>query len=1102
MKSFLSLLVTGLVLAASTALAQFTPNRVVVLQTVDNSTGGAGTLVEYNRAGATTYQVVLPADSTTNSATSIVFGNLSGGGNQTLNHDITLSADGALIIVGGFANNFASVDASTGTQSPRVVATVKYNGVYARPFKSTTALSGATIRGTTSDGFGNFWGHGSTAATYLNGPTAVGTGACRTIDIVNGNICYTKAPGTSFGVYQVNGMPTTGGSAETLIIASSAMGSGSTPGGFAIPANPVVGSIAYLTDYNGSPNRGIGHYHWDGSTWVWDYNLLLAGTKPQHIAVDYSGPNPFVYVTPTGAVGNRLYAFDDTNSTAVQLTLATAPAGTVFRGVAITPTQPAAPAFTVQPVNTTNNYGGTAVFGPVSATAANPNAYTWLKGSVTLTDGPTGTGSVISGSTTETLTISGISGSDATTYYAVASNNGGSVTSTPAILALAGSSITTQLVSITNVAGTTASFHVVSGGPAPLTYAWQFGTTPVGDGPSPSGSGAVISGSSTDTLTITGVQDVDAGSYTVTVTDNSSAQSLSSATLTVVDPPGINTEPANQNKVVGATANFSVAATGGSLSYQWFKGATPLNNGATGLGSTISGAKSATLSIASVQSGDAGSYSVTVTNLAGSTNSTQATLTVGVLPSIAGLTSSTNVLGSDAVFSATVTAGTGPFTYTWRHNGTVMTDDGFHIFGSTTTSLGITNVDVTDHRLYALSVSNSYGGVTVSANLNVIIDTNHPNDVANLIIYDPFNYPEGPATAVGFYSWENVISIYNRVTGQPAFWSNTGGGLNSGVAAQDPATLYSSAARNGGLYPWPGIDCSAVNKWGFAGGGNNNHLKFGGVTNGAAYFSFIFTGDQGSAVNNGTFDTIAGFTSGISDGLGLNRDTWNYKLCTMADSSPGENNPPNVDGPGGFRLGVFKGNGSAISAASVNGQWASPHLLRGHPYFIVGCYKINSGGTSASDDVLSLWITPLSSTFGASEANVPAPDAGGTITNWNSNAAITEFAIRASGGSPFSKSISDLRIGKTWASVTNPYYPILKMANSPSDVTLSWPAKDSFGGFGYQLNTSTDAAGPYALDGNSPSPNGTTNVVTETPPSGNQFWLLYYPPRSGAFAVY
>src|SRR5436853_575696 len=79
------------------------------------------------------------------------------------------------------------------------------------------------------------------------------------------------------------------------------------------------------------------------------------------------------------------------------------------------------------------------------------------------------------------------------------------------------------------------------------------------------------------------------------------------------------------------------------------------------------------------------------------------------------------------------------------------------------------------------------------------------------------------------------------------------------------------------LYRWPGVDCNGANMWYWSSAANNNHLKFGGVsqTNGAAYFSCLFHVDQGSALSQGTFDIVAGFTSGDSVNGAANVDSWN-----------------------------------------------------------------------------------------------------------------------------------------------------------------------------------------------------------------------------------
>ncbi len=82
--------------------------------------------------------------------------------------------------------------------------------------------------------------------------------------------------------------------------------------------------------------------------------------------------------------------------------------------------------------------------------------------------------------------------------------------------------------------------------------------------------------------------------------------------------PAITTHPAGVTVTRGASASFSVAATGTApLSYQWLRNGSP-----------ITGATNSTYTIASTTSGDAGSYSVTVSNSSGSVTSNTATLTV------------------------------------------------------------------------------------------------------------------------------------------------------------------------------------------------------------------------------------------------------------------------------------------------------------------------------------------------------------------------------------------------------------------------------------------------------------------------------------------
>lgn len=89
-------------------------------------------------------------------------------------------------------------------------------------------------------------------------------------------------------------------------------------------------------------------------------------------------------------------------------------------------------------------------------------------------------------------------------------------------------------------------------------------------------------------------------------------------------PPSITVQPLPLAVGNGATAAFSVTATGSAPVYQWRRNAANLADNAR-----VSGAHSAHLTIANVNVDDAGSYDVVVTNDCGTVTSNGAQLTVG-----------------------------------------------------------------------------------------------------------------------------------------------------------------------------------------------------------------------------------------------------------------------------------------------------------------------------------------------------------------------------------------------------------------------------------------------------------------------------------------
>ena len=165
--------------------------------------------------------------------------------------------------------------------------------------------------------------------------------------------------------------------------------------------------------------------------------------------------------------------------------------------------------------------------------------------------------------------------------------------------------LTSQPQGQTVAQGSNAGFGVTAGGTASLGYQWRQ-------------NGTNIPGATASSYTRVNAQAADAGSYSVVVANASGSVTSSVAILTVNVPPDITTQPESQTANVGASAVFTVTATGTEpLAYQWRWN-----------GGDIGGATASSYTRSNVTMGDAGSYSVVITNVAGSITSSNAVLTV------------------------------------------------------------------------------------------------------------------------------------------------------------------------------------------------------------------------------------------------------------------------------------------------------------------------------------------------------------------------------------------------------------------------------------------------------------------------------------------
>jgi uncharacterized delta-60 repeat protein len=170
------------------------------------------------------------------------------------------------------------------------------------------------------------------------------------------------------------------------------------------------------------------------------------------------------------------------------------------------------------------------------------------------------------------------------------------------------------------LAGAAFSLSATGVGTSAVSYQWFKGATLLEDG-------GDISGSNTATLTIANAETADAGSYRVVIT-NLSGTLEATAPVAVFDAPVVVDQPVGGTFFVGNSVQLYSRAVGTpTLTYQWFKGPTPLSNGPN-----ISGADGPVLTLTNLQKTDSGNYSVTVTNTIDSDTSANAVVSVFLEP--------------------------------------------------------------------------------------------------------------------------------------------------------------------------------------------------------------------------------------------------------------------------------------------------------------------------------------------------------------------------------------------------------------------------------------------------------------------------------------
>lgn len=338
----------------------------------------------------------------------------------------------------------------------------------------------------------------------------------------------------------------------------------------------------------------------------------------------------------------------------------------------------APPVITSQPPSQVCYVGQPVVFG-FGATGSYPRTHQWKKN-----------GADIPGATEATYRIATVTTADAGSYSVVVTNSLGSAATSSASLTV-NAAVPVVLypsspTDATAVQGGSVSFYAgINSGSEPFTFQWRKNGVP-------------IPGATDGSLSLPVVALTDAGKYSVVVTNPAGSATSREATLIVTPaiPVAITRAPESAAIYEGQDASFSVSVNGSSpVTFRWLKNGSP-----------ISEATHAYYFISSAQLSDEGSYSVVVTNAAGSVTSPAATLVVhrAVLPAITRQPAGQTVAYGGDVSLSVESSGSPPLTYAWKKDGVPL--------GYTGSSYYLSNATPANSGVYMVTVTNAAGSVT------------------------------------------------------------------------------------------------------------------------------------------------------------------------------------------------------------------------------------------------------------------------------------------------------------------------------------------------------------------------------------------------------
>jgi alpha-tubulin suppressor-like RCC1 family protein len=327
-------------------------------------------------------------------------------------------------------------------------------------------------------------------------------------------------------------------------------------------------------------------------------NLLLYVGDSTVLSVAAQGAQPFSYQWSSNGVAiagetNATFALNNvtTNLTAGYSVTVSNLYGAVQSSVALISVVPLTAV--VSPASQTV-YGGDLATFSATAQKDGPFTFQWRFN-----------GNDLTGQTNTFLSLTNVTTNQSGFYSVRGTNSFGTAESSNVTLTVVPITASAQPASQNLYVGDTATFSAVVQKNGPFTYQWRFNGTDITD-------------QTNSILTLAGLTTNNAGNYSVQAANPYGVMESANATLTVTDSaPVIVSGPANRFTWVGDMVSFSTTVNGSKpLRYQWSLNGVPKPD-----------ATNASLALGVVGTNQAGTYTVTVSNVLGGTSGS-ATLTL------------------------------------------------------------------------------------------------------------------------------------------------------------------------------------------------------------------------------------------------------------------------------------------------------------------------------------------------------------------------------------------------------------------------------------------------------------------------------------------